>query len=167
MKKKVSRKFFGGPSGDMSTASAGRAMPQPGIGMGKGRGMEMRNANAMPGSRPGGTLPPVPSTAPTGVMPTLSAGAPINPDGRVLATSTGVSGPSQVGVSYPAPTGMLGTSYPTLAYKKGGAVKNGKSKLPMKQAPAVAAKKAPKFASGGSLRGYGISKKIKPSGPMC
>lgn len=161
MKKKVSRKFFGGPSGDMSTASAGRAMPQPGIGMGKGRGMEMRNANAMPGSRPGGTLPPVPSTAPTGVMPTLSAGAPI-----------GVFGPSQVGTSYPAPTGMFGTGYPvepfrTLAYKKGGAVKNGKSKLPMKQAPAVAAKKAPKFASGGSLRGYGISKKIKPSGPMC
>ena len=26
---------------------------------------------------------------------------------------------------------------------------------------------AKKYASGGSVRGYGISKKIKPSGPMC
>lgn len=125
MKKKVSRKFFGGPADDMSTASAGRAMPQPGIGMGRGRGMEMRNANAMPGSRPGGTLPPVPSTGATGVMPTLPSAVP-------------------AGLNVPAAARPFGL-------KKGGKV----------------AKKAPKFASGGSLRGYGISKKIKPSGPMC
>lgn len=37
----------------------------------------------------------------------------------------------------------------------------------LKKGGAVPGKKAAKYASGGSLRGYGISKKIKPSGPMC
>lgn len=37
----------------------------------------------------------------------------------------------------------------------------------LKKGGAVAGKKAGKYASGGSLRGYGISKKIRPSGPMC